>query len=392
MNNVTTIPVSRDQITVDWIRHALAAGSDSEVPNIEDVIIEAREPGQMGEVIRCRLIFSDDSTSFPKSLVVKMISAKPKNNRMSKRLKLYKIEYDFYRLIAPHAPVQTPAVLFGKFDEKTQNFVLILEYFENRRVIDLFESADKEQAQSAVREIAKLHGHFWNRVDNPPFDQIIRTLNPKRVRLVQLAYLACVPPCLKLFGEKLTERSRKVIRSYGLELNDLAAAMVAEPKTIIHGDYRLSNILFSNDNSDNIALIDWQVSGVSNGLYDVAYFLSYSVTTETRRRIERELLAEYYENVCSIGVKDFTFEQCWNLYRKNMLTCLALAVFASGGLDLNDEYSMKSAELILTRTVTAVEDLDCDKFLENRSSILNPLNIIPALSLCVYNCKKILGR
>ena len=57
------------------------------------------------------------------------------------------------------------------------------------------------------------------------------------------------------------------------------------------------------------AVVDWQVSGVGNGLYDVAYFMAGSVPTEIRRKIERDLLAEYADIVRGMGSARLRFRR-----------------------------------------------------------------------------------
>ena len=84
---------------------------------------------------------------------------------------------------------------------------------------------------------------------------------------------------------------------------------------------------------DGFAVVDWQNCGVSNGLYDVAYFFAGSVPTEIRRAVERDALEEYHDIVCSLGARDFTFEHCWRLYRETLLACLVLPVVATAGLE-----------------------------------------------------------
>ena len=117
-------------------------------------------------------------------------------------------------------------------------------------------------------------------------------------------------------------------------------------------------MFFGSDEDDDLTLIDWQVSGLAIGLYDVAYFLVNSISTEVRREIEREVLEEYTAIVRDMGARDFTFEACWRLYRHSALALLVVSVFVCGGLDLDDERSSRLAEFGLQRTLAAIEDLD----------------------------------
>ena len=99
-----------------------------------------------------------------------------------------------------------------------------------------------------------------------------------------------------------------------------------------HGDFRVDNMFFGADDKDHdeFAVVDWQASGLGSGLYDVAYFMGSSVPTEIRRQMEHEALEEYYRVVLDLGAQEFSLADCWQLYRKNMLAILFVAVIAGG--------------------------------------------------------------
>ena len=135
-------------------------------------------------------------------------------------------------------------------------------------------------------------------------------------------------------------------------------------------------MFFGADESDDFAVVDWQVCGVRSGLYDVAYFLSSSVPVDVRREIEAEAVAEYHDIVRSMGTTNFTLEECWRSYRQNMLGCFQTLVIAGGQLDLSAERSRRLAEAFVTRTLTAIDDLDAEEFLPGGTS---PGGILPSV-------------
>ena len=166
--------------------------------------------------------------------------------------------------------------------------------------------------------------------------------------------------------------------------------LATEPQTLIHGDYRLDNMFFGAGGEDDLALVDWQVSGIGCGLFDVAYFLSGSVTTEVRREIERDALYEYADIVRSCGVSDFTFDECWRMYRKLMLGSLLVAVFLCGGLDLSNDRSRQLAETGLLRTQEAIEDLGAAEFMPGGRGLFTPANAFSTFSRIAYKVYKAL--
>ena len=384
------IPDGPTSITTSWLNQALSAGVASDLPAIKEVDVDVvgAGVGLLGEVLRCRLTYEDDAPSAPGSVIVKLPSSHPRNLKMSKLLQLYKREYSFYIRLAPHAPIHVAALYYGDFEEKAHRFVLVLEDLRGMEVGNRMEGATERQAKVAVRSIARLHGRYWNKVGRPPVAGLHHSLHPRYRPLVQLAYLRCLVPTLKNFGGLFSEDMRRLAEAYGPRIADHMAGVAAQPLTFGHGDFLLDNMFFGPDGSDDFAVIDWQVSGIGSGLYDVASFMSDSVFTQTRRKIERETLREYHDVLCSAGVREFSFEDCWRLYRQNMLGRLLAPILVCGGLDLSNERGRALAENGLRNTLAAIEDLEAGEFLPAPCPLYTPANAFSILSRCAYKLYK----
>lgn len=365
---MTRPPIPRDagEVTAKWMQQALAAGGASDLPPVREIALEAvgADVGFLGTILRCHLSYDEPSAPAGRNaaasatVIVKLPSPLAKNRRRSKRLGLHKREYDFYRLIASQAPVRSPALLYGDYEAGSDRFVLVLEDFGGWQSVSHFDGASAEQTRRAIRAIAKLHGTYWNRTDQPPLDSFADSFSPRRRMLIQLVYLANLAPTLERFGSFFSDDMRRLAETYAARIDSQIVRVAAGPKTLSHGDFRLDNIFFAADGGDEIAIIDWQVSGLRSPLFDVAYFLVGSVTTEVRRRIEREVLEEYTGIIGEMGVQGFTFEACWRLYREHTLANLLVMILACGGLALKDKGRRQVVEVGLRRVLTAIEDLD----------------------------------
>ena len=405
------IPESAAAVTVDWIQQALAAGGALDIPTLEDVVVEpiGTGLGLLADILRCHLTYHDGvgesigrgtpdvgsaRSKAPATVIVKLPSSELKSRRLCKRFSLYKREYDYYRRLAPHVPLRTPTLLYGDYEPRNDRFVLVLEDLRAMATADQIVGASAEQAKRAIRGIAKLHGHYWNKVDQPALSGFRDELSPKYRPLVQIVYLANLLPTLHRFGGVFSKETRRFAETYGPRVAEHMGVLAAGPKTFTHGDFRLDNMFFGE--KEDFAVIDWQVSGIQSSLYDVAYFLATSVSSDVRRQIEREALEEYHDVVRGMGVRDFTFEECWRLYRHNIVGRLVTAIITYGGLDLNDERSYQLAEISLRRTLTAIEDLDAGELLPGRRTgrhrILVPASIFSSLSRGAYNLYKALHR
>ena len=365
MTSRPEIPKTANDITAEWIQQALTQSGGPDLPPIAGAVVEniGAGVGLVGTILRCHLSYRGDPPSKPRSVIVKLHSSHPETVQTARRLRLYAREYAFYRDIAHQVPLRSPALLYGDFDESDHRFALVLEDLVGMTTVDQVEGASAAQAKTAVREIARMHGAYWNRVDQPPVTGLHESASPERARLVQQVYQASLPAAFERLGSLFPERMRRLAEAYGPGLVEYTNATAAGPLTLSHGDFRLDNMFFGNNVADDFAVVDWQVCGVRSGLYDVAYFLSSSVPVEIRREIEADTVAEYHRVLLSTGVNDFTLEECWRSYRQNMLGCFQTLIIAGGQLDLSSERSRQLAEAFVTRTLTAIDDLDAREFL-----------------------------
>ena len=360
------LPAGADGVTADWMRHALAAGNAFDVPPIKHLTVETIGTGLglLADLLRCHLTYDDHTGTRgaqsrlerPATVVVKLPSSEAKSRRLCKRFELYKRECLYYRRLATHVPLRTPVLLYGDHNPRSDRFVLVLEDLGAMATADQIAGATAEQAERAVRGIAQLSRHFWNRVDQPVLSGARDELAAKYRPLVQMVYIANLVRTMRTFGDVIPSRARRTLETYGPRVAEHLGVLAAGPMTFGHGDYRLDNMFFGDDGG--FAVIDWQVSGIQSGLYDVAYFMATSVATDVRRAVEREALVEFHDIVRGKGAADFTFEDCWQLYRQNVLGRAITAVITCGGLDLNDKRSFALADISLRRTLTAIEDLD----------------------------------
>ena len=343
----------------------MAAAGNSDVPAISAVTLEeiGLGVGMVGRILRCRIAYKSAPGFAPESIIAKLPSADDNTRQTARQLQLYQREFDFYRELATSVPVRTPALVYGDFDSSTHEFVLLLEDLGEMASVDQVAGATEDQVFSAIRTAAELHAQFWGRVDRPPVYGVYAPPSPERHAMVQAVYQASLPRVFDIFTDHFTELVRRLAESYGSHLAEYSAAMADGPQTLIHGDFRLDNMFFGDGDAHSVALVDWQLSTVGSGLYDIAYFLSSCVSTEIRRGIEQDAIARYQQIIASEADERFSLEQCWELYRQNMLTCFRVSVIAGAQLDFNNARGRLLADTILQRTLAAMDDLEVGGFL-----------------------------
>ena len=348
----------------------------------------------MGTLLRCQLAYDESPSVGPRTVIVKLASSDPQSLRINRRLRLYQREHAFYRRLASNVPIRSPHLFYGDLDQSGQQFVLVLEDLGNMARGDQVQGVSGAQALTAIRMIARMHGQFWNRVDRPPLTGFYDNTRPEVRPFAQLVYLAHLPAMLNKFSHLFSEPMRKLAESFGVRLADYVEDFAAGPKTFAHGDFRADNLFFGVDDNgnDDFAAVDWQACGINSSLYDVAYFMGGSVPTDIRRQIEQEALEEYYRIVVEMGAQEFSFADCWQLYRKSMLAILFAAVIAGGGLGFGNERRLRLFEHSARRFLTAIEDLDAAEFLPSRRPMFSRANLFSTVSAGAYRAYKTFKR
>ena len=83
---------------------------------------------------------------------------------------------------------------------------------------------------------------------------------------------------------------------------------------LLHGDYRLDNLLFDPGQSW-VSVVDWQTLGVGLPARDLAYFTATSLNPQLRPTIEKDLVKDYHRALLGYGVTGYDFDACWRDYR-----------------------------------------------------------------------------
>ena len=158
------------------------------------------------------------------------------------------------------------------------------------------------------------------------------------------------------FGDRLSPQQYATIRQCG-ELADAWCRLPSSRLSLTHGDLRVDNVLFDQRLERTQAiLIDWQMTGLRNPMYDVAYFLASSLPVEDRRQHEKHLLARYLETLGE-RMSDYDEGEALRDCRLFMIASLTINILSTALLPQTHSVD----QLILTlleRATAATEDWD----------------------------------
>lgn len=385
------IPRDANALDVEWFRQVLETSCPGITQRLVSIAIEqiGQGVGLVADLYRIVLSYNDPSDADPRELVVKKSSTSPENVKLAKFFSLYLREYLFYSKLQPLVKTRSPRLYYGDFDRRTHQFVLVLEDLSEYTAQNQLTGATPRQAIAAVKSIALMHARFWNAVDVDELKTAYKTTSPLHSVGTHFIYRTNVPRVLKNFSDLLNADTRWAIEEYGRLCTEMMIVSSSEDATFIHGDYRLDNLFF--DGEDQVIALDWQISGITTGFFDVAYFLSGSLATETRREVEREAIREYCNTISNERGEVLDFETGWRYYRMGVLSSLLIAVIGAGGLDLSEERSKELLTEGLRRTVKAIQDLNAAAFLSqrvNRWHYARILNTLVNMIFYVYSALK----
>jgi len=180
------------------------------------------------------------------------------------------------------------------------------------------------EARVAVRNLAGIHGPTWNR---PELTGVLESVDPDQVAGTDGVF----PLLTEMFLERHTGRlSAETAQMYGRFAPLVGRFLVDQPAAtaVVHGDYRLDNLLFAPDAVD-VAIVDWQTVSLGSAGRDLAFFLGTSLSVEARRAHEDELVADYHAALEAFGVDGYDLAACRRDYAFGMFQVPLVIMFGS---------------------------------------------------------------
>jgi len=349
------LPKTVEDVDAEWMTNVLrtsgAIDSDTTVASLRTEPFQVGV-GLMGQLARISLTYHGGDG--PATVIAKTPIGVEAQLAMAHAMNFYAREVRFYTDLDADSELRTAKVHAAMIDED-QHFIIVMEDLSHLRQGDRINGMSWDEAESAVRAVAAFHAGWhesprldelsetWLRIDNPLYNVVLPQI-----------FAAGWGPCQANAGDLLSDE----VVAFGNEFNDHLAVtqqrLMTSP-TIIHADYRADNMFIDNDGE--IVTVDFQIAGVANGTYDLAYFVSQSLEPDIRGGRERELIQIYCDTLAEHGVTRDP-EVVWEDFR------VALAFFLIYGVASFVEFDNLPGEgqhvltTLLRRCVSAIEDTD----------------------------------
>ena len=279
-----TVVERPSDLTAEWLAEILHQP-------VRDFELARIGTGQMSECYRVALDYAAGGSG-PASVVLKVAAADPTSRQTGLALGLYEREVRFYTDIAPRLTGPVAPCFHAAVDVTTGAFDLVLGDAAPAVVGDEIRGATTEQALLAVSELGRLHAPLLGDPTLAGADWLNREAQVSAELLGGL-YAAFT----ERYGQSMTDEQRRVCDHLVAGFDDYLAAEGApgRPVGLVHGDYRLDNMLFGRAGADRaVTVVDWQTVTWGPALTDLAYFLGGALPVAVRRAQYDALLQAYH--------------------------------------------------------------------------------------------------
>jgi hypothetical protein len=348
---VMSIPRYPDDVTREWLSAVLSSGGTP--VEVSGVDVAAIGTGQTGATFRVSARYATNPDRLPDTFVIKLPA---QDDTVRDRVTIgYRSECAFYASVADRVRVPTPQCFYCEISEDALDYALLLADQAPAAQGDQIAGCGEQEARLAVTALAGLHGPSWCDpvwLDFPG----IAFARPDEASAKGLGEVARMSADITLdkLGDRMSAADRE---TFTATMGLVTPWLLAEQDrfALLHGDYRLDNMLFYPD-ATSVTVVDWQTLGVGLPARDLAYFTATSLKPELRSAIEEDLVDEYHRALLSYGVTGYDRETCWRDYRLGMPQALlisALGFAFATATDRGDDMVLT----MLSRGCRATRDL-----------------------------------
>ncbi len=316
-------PGSADELSNAWLTAVLgSAGFLDDGDAVRSFGVELVGTGQMADTVRITVVTDADQSG--RSVIAKFSSTDEDSRSTGLISRAYEVEVGFYTQLASRVACRVPDCLYAAFAPETGWSVILLEDIPDARATAQLDGCTSPDAEAAMVELARLHGPCWRDGDLAALEWLNRRTN-EADEFLATVLTSVWPGFLERYADRLEPAHLRVCEQFIAGIGPwLASTPVGD--TVVHGDYRLDNLLYRPDDPRPI-VVDWQTVSWGCAAADIAYFLGGSLTIEDRRRCESGLIELYHQELQDHGVH-YGLSQLRDDVRSRCLTGLILSIGA----------------------------------------------------------------
>jgi aminoglycoside phosphotransferase (APT) family kinase protein len=316
---MTAVVRGGQELTAEFLTSALS--SELGGTAVSAVQVTPVGTGQVSDSYRLSLTY-DGPAGLPPTMIAKVPAADAASRNAARAFRTYEIEANFYIQLAPRLPVALARCYYAAYDPGPDEYVVLLEDLTPALPGDQLAGLHPDDAAAAIRELAALHAAGWDAAELAALPWLNRSDADGAATLA--AFLADLYPRFReRYADRLEPGTLSLIEDFLPQAGTYLKAS-AEPRTIVHGDFRADNLLFG---ATRPVVLDWQTAGFGAGTSDLSYFLASSLPVAARRQYEEALVRRYHAALNSAGA-ELSWHDCWTGYRRHAFGGIVMDIIA----------------------------------------------------------------
>ena len=232
-----TIPRGPEDVTPAWLGSVLAA-------DVETVDVSPIGTGQTGATYRVSAVYSAQRPELPATFAIKLPA---QDDAVRERVALgYRSEVEFYTDVAESVAIGVPRCFHSDISDDGTDFVLLLADMSPAVQGDQIAGCSEQEARLAVEALAGLHGPSWC---DPAWLELSSISMPKpgdeaAAKGLGDVSLMAAGIVIERLGTRISGEDQETLTA---AMGSVTPWLAAEPNryALMHGDYRLDNMLFT---------------------------------------------------------------------------------------------------------------------------------------------------
>ncbi|MFI6218457.1 aminoglycoside phosphotransferase family protein [Nocardia brasiliensis] len=352
---ISDVPVSGRYITPEWLTAVLCR--DVPAARVRSFSTSNASHGTSTRLaIRVEYNEAGDAAGLPVELFAKT-STSLRQRMLLGGARVIDGETQFFMNFRPEVAMEAPRGYWAAVDSASWRSVTLMEDIAATRGAAFTEPTAQityGQVEDLVRNLARLHGTFWEhrmlgtlKTPNEMLRAIRSAIDMKARSKVGLRRAELVvPETLRGQHERLWAGVERALHLATEEM----------PPTLLHGDPHIGQTYATSDGRMGFA--DWQVIMRGGWAHDFAYTVNSACEPDDRRAWDRGLLKTYMAELESAGGAALALDDAWLSYRQQSMFAYAAWAFTIGRAAYQPRMQAPETCLTLMRRIsTALDDL-----------------------------------
>ncbi|MDO8614706.1 MAG: phosphotransferase [Dehalococcoidia bacterium] len=322
----------------------------------------------MGRVFRCALQYDREEATAPPAVIAKFPTEDLGYRSLLDQFAVYEREVRFYSELRDDCPIPTPVCYFADRDPASGDFLILLEDLAPAQPGKPIAGCTRGEALAAVELIAKMHSRWWTDKRLDSLEWLATPDVPRMELFISRNYHDAWRAFARRSSNHLPAHLSRAGRLLGRHLLTVLRRLSSPPRTLVHGDFQLGNIFFSEAGTIR-AVADWQVVVRARGPMDLGHFVVRSLDPAERRTAEADLIRRYHEILVRSGIEAYSLQDCWDDYRLSVLSQFGLGIVLEYALSRHkreepaEDAALQALSVVSGRLFAAIDDLRPEELL-----------------------------